>query len=211
MDKLIIASKNKGKINEIKNILKDLPIEVISMTDAGFDMEMEEKGSTFSENAMMKARSLYEHTDGMVLADDSGLEVNFLNDAPGIFTARFAGDSSGQEEKNKKILHLLKGIDKPYRTARFVCSMAFVSKEKSFTVNGSVEGIISDKPQGTEGFGYDPIFYLPEYNKTMAELPEKTKNKISHRAIALEKLRNELNMLSYTGVVFKNDKNTGNE
>jgi XTP/dITP diphosphohydrolase len=192
MEKLIIASKNKGKINEIKDILKELPFEIISMKDAGYDFEIEENGNTFDENAMLKAKSLFKRTGGMVLADDSGLEVDFLNGAPGIYTARFAGDEACQEEKNARIIGLLSGISSPYRTARFVCSIAFVSSERSFTVNGAAEGLIAEQPCGSAGFGYDPIFFMPEHGKTMAQLPDSVKNKISHRARALYNLRDKL-------------------
>jgi XTP/dITP diphosphohydrolase len=141
---------------------------------------------------MLKAQTLFNLSNNMVIADDSGLEIDFLNGAPGIFTSRFAGETTDQSEKNLKIIYLLKGIEPQYRKARFVCSIAFVSELIKFTVNGSVEGQISEKPEGDNGFGYDPIFYVPEYGKTFAELPESIKNKISHRAKALHKLREEL-------------------
>ena len=192
MEKLIIASKNQGKVNEIKDILKELPFEIISMQDAGYNFEMDESGKTFDENALLKAKALYQHTGGMVLADDSGLEIDFLNGAPGIYTARFAGDKVDQEEKNARIVNLLSGVSSQYRTARFVCSIAFVSGERCFTVNGTVEGRIAEKPCGTAGFGYDPIFFVPAYGKTMAQLPDSVKNKISHRARALYNLRDKL-------------------
>jgi len=199
MDRLVIASGNKGKIREIKEILKDLPLQVVSMKELGFIPEFDEKGATFSENAMIKAKTLSSVTEGIILADDSGLEIDFLNGAPGIFTSRFAGEGTSQEEKNNKIINLLKGIDKKYRTARFVCAIAVVSEDFSFTVEDSVEGIISEEPRGNAGFGYDPIFFVPEYGKTFAELPEETKNKISHRAKALEKLKQKL-----SDIYFKN-------
>ncbi|NLY18897.1 MAG: XTP/dITP diphosphatase [Clostridiaceae bacterium] len=189
MEKLIIATKNKGKAIEIKEILKEFPVEVLSMGEAGYDAEIDENGCSFSENALLKAKALFEITGEMVLADDSGLEVDFLNGAPGIFTSRFAGDNTSQEVKNNRIIHLLKGIDVQFRTARFVCSIAFVSGKTSFCVEGTVEGLIAEEPMGNEGFGYDPIFYLPEYKKTFAQLPESIKNKISHRAIALKKFK----------------------
>ena len=136
----------------------------------GYDDEIEESGNTFDENAMLKARAVFSHTGGMVLADDSGLEIDFLNGAPGIYTARFAGEHTSQEEKNIRISALLSGVASPYRSARFICSIAFVSKDKSFTVNGVTEGLIAEKPVGFAGFGYDPVFFMPEYGKTMAEL-----------------------------------------
>lgn len=191
MEKLIIATKNKGKLNEIKEILKEFPVEVLPMGEAGYDAEIDETGCSFSENALLKARALFNMSGEMVLADDSGLEVDFLNGAPGIFTSRFAGSNVSQEVKNNRIIHLLKGIDVQYRTARFVCSIAFVSRNASFCAEGRVEGLIAEEPAGKEGFGYDPIFYLPEYKKTFAQLPESIKNEISHRAIALKKFKAE--------------------
>lgn len=192
MDKLVIASGNKGKIIEIKAILAELPLKIVSMKDEGYDIEFEETGTTFCENALIKANSLNRYVKGMVLADDSGLEIDYLNGAPGVYTARFGGNNISQTEKNNKIIELLTGVDKKDRTARFVCSIAFVSEKVSFIVNGSIVGLISDKPAGDEGFGYDPIFFVPEYNKTFAQLPEEIKNKISHRAKALEKLKQKL-------------------
>lgn len=189
MKRLIIASNNKGKITEIKSILEAFPVEVVSMGDAGYKINVEEKGSSFCENAIIKARELFEKSGEMVLADDSGLEIDFLNGAPGIYTARFAGENTSQEERNNKIIQLLKGVEKQYRTARFVCCIAFVSKNISFEANGFIEGLISEEPAGDMGFGYDPVFYLPEYDKTFAQLSEQIKNKISHRAIALNKFR----------------------
>jgi len=193
--KLIVASKKDGKIKEIKKILDGLPFEIISMKEAGLDQDIKESGICFEENAMLKAQAIFNLTNNMVIADDSGLEIDFLNGAPGIFTSRFAGESTDQGEKNKKIIYLLKDIEPQYRKARFVCSIAFVSEQIEFTVTGSVEGQISEKPEGDNGFGYDPIFYVPEYGKTFAELPENVKNKISHRAKALFKLREELDKI----------------
>ncbi|NLM10681.1 MAG: RdgB/HAM1 family non-canonical purine NTP pyrophosphatase [Clostridiaceae bacterium] len=195
MDKLVIASGNTGKITEIKAILNELPLKVVSMKEEGYNPEFDEIGATFSENALIKAKTLNKVVNGIVLADDSGLEIDFLNGAPGIFTSRFAGENVSQEEKNNKIIYLLKGIDKRYRTARFVCSIAFISNSITFTVEESIEGIISEEPMGDAGFGYDPIFFVPEYQKTFAELPEDIKNKISHRAKALAKLRQKLSII----------------
>jgi len=195
MDKLVIASGNAGKIAEIKAILKDLPLDVVSMKESGFNMEFDEIGTTFSENALIKANTLSKHVNGLVLADDSGLEIDFLNGAPGIFTSRFAGENASQQEKNNKIINLLRGIDRKYRTCRFVCSIAVVSESISISVEDSIEGIISEEPRGNSGFGYDPIFYVPEYQKTFAELPEEVKNKISHRAKTLEKMRQKLSVI----------------
>jgi len=195
MDKLVIASGNIGKITEIKAILKDLPLQVVSMKEMGYNPEFDEVGATFSENALIKANTLRKFVNDIVLADDSGLEIDFLNGAPGIFTSRFAGENASQEEKNNKIINLLKGIDYKYRTCRFVCSIAVVSDNINLIVEDSIEGVISEVPRGNAGFGYDPIFYVPGYKKTFAELPEDIKNQISHRAKALEKLRQKLSVI----------------
>lgn len=195
MEKLVIASGNAGKIKEIKTILNKLPFNVVSMRDEGYNTDFDETGATFRENALIKANTLKRAVNGIVLADDSGLEIDFLNGAPGIFTSRFAGENAHQHEKNIKIINLLKGIDEKYRTCRFVCAIAFVSDKIIFTVEESTEGIISCEPRGDAGFGYDPIFFVPEYGKTFAELPESIKNRISHRAKALEKLHRELSVI----------------
>jgi len=194
MRKFIIATKNKGKIKEIEKILTGLPLDVISMEQVGIYKDIEENGATFEENALIKAQELHKLTGEMVMADDSGLEVDYLNGAPGVYSARFAGEGATDEDKNKKLLNLLEGVPFEKRKARFVCAIAVVLPDgKSFIEKETCEGYIALTPQGSNGFGYDPLFYIPEYNMTMAQLDPDVKNRISHRAKALgamvEKLR----------------------
>ncbi len=196
MKKLIVATLNKGKLKEIREILAGLPYEVISMDEAGFSMDIEENGTTFEENAMIKSRTIWEATGEMVMADDSGLVVDYLDGAPGIYSSRFAGEGASDADKNKKLLGLLDGVPMEQRTARFVCAVAVVYPDGSdFTVRGQCEGLIWTEPRGANGFGYDPLFYIPEYDMTVAEMEPIKKNSISHRGRALalmaEKLKNE--------------------
>ena len=197
MKKIVVATKNKGKLTEIKEIFKNkgLDFEISSLKDECIDAEVIENGSTFKENAFIKALEIYKKTNTYVLADDSGIEIDFLNGSPGIFSARFCGEDTISQEKNQKILKLLQGIPYEYRTARFTCALAFFYPNgKSISALGHCEGYINEEPQGENGFGYDPIFYIPNYDKTMAELDSSIKNKISHRAVALnllvEKIKN---------------------
>ena len=187
MKKLIVASKNKGKLKEIKEILSDMPIKVISMDEAGVDIEIEETGMTFEENALIKAKAVFDVTGNIILADDSGLEVDCLNGAPGIYSARFAGDNASDNDNLVKLLGMLKDIPMEKREARFVCAVAAILENGSyFTVRGTCEGYITDTPNGENGFGYDPVFLVPRFQKTMAELDEELKNEISHRGNALK-------------------------
>jgi len=196
MKKLIVATRNKGKLKEIREILDNLDYEVVSMDEAGFAVDIEETGTTFEENALIKARTIYEATGEISLADDSGLEVDYLNGAPGIYSARFGGEGASDREKNDKLLDMLKNASMPERTARFVCVVAVVFPGgRSFTVRGECSGLIWTEPRGANGFGYDPVFYVPEYGMTIAEMDSALKNKISHRGKALalmaEKLKHE--------------------
>lgn len=194
MKKLIIASNNYHKVKEIKTILAGFPIEVISLKDAGIDIEVEESGSTFMENAFIKASEIFQISkDAMVLADDSGIMVDTLNGAPGVFSARFAGEHGNDKKNNDKLLKLLEGRPYEERKACFVSAIVLIlSKERIIKVQGEVKGYINESPSGDGGFGYDPLFYYPEYNMTFGEISEKVKNNISHRAKALEKLKQEL-------------------
>jgi XTP/dITP diphosphohydrolase len=193
MKKLIAATGNKGKLEEIRRIFKLLPLEVISMEDAGINVDIEECGSTFEENALIKALEVSKLTCHMVMADDSGLEVDFLNGAPGIHSSRFAGKGATDEDRNRKLLNLLKNVPFEKRTARFVCAVAVVLPDRShFTVRGICEGYIGFKPEGENGFGYDPLFYIPEYNMTVAQMKLEDKNKISHRGKALKLMVEEI-------------------
>lgn len=192
MKKLIIASNNNHKILEIKNILSKYDIEVLSLNQAGINIEIEENGSTFMENALIKANTVFNLVkDSMVLADDSGLMVDALGGMPGIYSARFAGEHGNDKKNNIKLLEMMKGIPYEERNAKFVCAMALiVNKKNIIKVQGEISGIICEREIGQDGFGYDPLFYVPKYNKTFAQMGEKLKNSISHRAIALKKLEN---------------------
>ncbi len=193
MKKIILASNNKGKIAEVKEILKDMNVEVISMKEAGLDVDIEENGSTFEENALIKAEAIMKMTGEITIADDSGLEVDYLNKEPGIYSARYMGHDTSYDIKNNAIIQRLDGVKGTDRSARFVCAMAVVFPDgKNIIARGTMEGLIADKPMGENGFGYDPIMYLPEYQKTSAQLSSEEKNKISHRGKALEKLKTQL-------------------
>jgi XTP/dITP diphosphohydrolase len=193
MRKFIVATRNKGKLKEIKEILAGMSYEVITMEEAGFDKEIEETGQTFEENALLKAQKVYEALGEIVMADDSGLEVDYLNGAPGIYSSRFAGENASDAERIDKLLKMLEGVEIKDRKARFVCSIAVVfSDDLSFVVRGTCEGYIAFKPEGDNGFGYDPVFYIPEYGKTMAQLDSEEKNRISHRGRALNLMLEEL-------------------
>lgn len=192
-DKIIFATGNKNKMREIREILSDLGMEILSMKEAGIDKEINENGKTFEENALIKARAVAEDTDAVVLADDSGLEIDYLNKEPGIYSARYLGEDTSYEIKNQALLDRLSGVKKEDRTARFVCAIAAVLPDKrEFVVRETIEGYIGEKPAGTNGFGYDPIFYVDEYGCSTAELSEEKKNEVSHRGKALRAMREVL-------------------
>ena len=185
---LVLATNNEGKVRELKELLGD--IEVLSLADFPELPEVVEDGSTFEENAAKKARLIAEQTNLVALADDSGLEVDYLGGQPGIYSARFAGEEKDDEKNNNKLLKLLLDVPESGRTARFRCVIAIATPGgKVYTTEGSCEGIIGFAPTGQDGFGYDPLFYVPEYNKTFAELDLDQKNIISHRGKALNKAR----------------------
>lgn len=189
----IVATKNKGKIVEIKELLAGLPLRVISMEEAGIDLEIEENGNTFEENALIKAREVMRVTGSYVMADDSGLEVEFLDGAPGIYSARFGGEGIGDAGRNAKLLELMQDVPEEKRRCRFVCAVAVIQPNGSFfTVRGTCEGRLGTEPRGAHGFGYDPLFYMPEYGKTIAEMDMQEKNAVSHRGKALRKMVAEL-------------------
>ncbi len=190
--KLIIASNNEGKIREFKKMLEPLGYEPVSMKEAGINAQIAEDGDTFSENAHIKAKTIYEIASCPVLADDSGLEIEFLGGAPGVYSARYAGENATDEERCSKILEEMRGVDKPLRNAKFVCSLYFIRDDDfELCVNGECEGFIGEEPTGENGFGYDPIFMIDD-DTSMACLTDEEKNKISHRARALESLVQEL-------------------
>lgn len=193
MSKLIIATRNQGKLIEIKSILKSFPLDVVSMEEDGILLDVEETGTTFDENSFKKAKEIFDLTNSIVMADDSGLEVDFLNGAPGVYTARFAGENATNEQKISKLLGLMAEVPFEQRTARFVCSITvYYQTNKYFTVSGFCEGLITTAPVGSNGFGYDPIFYIPQFQKTLAELPQDQKNEISHRGKALHLMTDKL-------------------
>ena len=191
--KIVFATGNEGKMREVRLILQDLGFPVLSMKEAGVSLDIEENGTTFAENAMIKARAVWEKTGGIVLADDSGLVVDYLGGEPGVYSARYLGEDTSYEIKNQAIIDRLADAKEEERTARFVSAIAAVLPDGSELVTeGTVEGLIAHEPAGNGGFGYDPIFFLPEYGKTTAELAPEDKNKISHRGRALEKIREVL-------------------
>ena len=187
---VVVASKNKGKVSEIREILKAIGIKVVSMEDIGFSDDIKETGKTFEENALIKAKAIYQRVGCPVLADDSGLEVEYLDNAPGIFSARFA---ENDDKRIQKILNLLDGVLEQDRKAHFVCVMVlYINDDEKIVSQGIVDGYIAKERAGDNGFGYDPIFYVPQYKKTMAQLTSDVKNQISHRANALKNLVSEL-------------------
>ena len=190
MDKIVFATTNEGKVKEIKEILGDFPIEVVSMKEMGITADIEENGTTFEENSLIKARALAKLTGLPALADDSGLEVDYLNGEPGIYSARYLGRDTDYDYKNNYIIDKLSEAKGEDRSARFVCVISLVLPDgREFVERGVVEGLIGYEQKGENGFGYDPIFYLPEYGKTSAELPPEEKNKISHRGKALTAMK----------------------
>lgn len=190
MNEVVIATTNQGKIREIESILKDIKVKVKSLKDFPDISEIEEDGLTFSENALKKAQLVSKLTGRVTIADDSGLEVQYLNGRPGVYSARYAGENATDALNIQKLLKELQNVPYAQRKAKFRCVMVLCSPNGlCHSVNGECEGIIGFEPQGTYGFGYDPVFIVPEYNKTMAQLGPDIKNRISHRAKALEKLK----------------------
>lgn len=184
--KIIFATQNAHKMIEIKQILNDLPFEVVSMEEAGIYIDVVEDGLTFEENAAKKAVEIMKVTGEIVLADDSGLEIDYLNKEPGIYSARYLGKDTPYPEKNQIIINRLEGVEEEKRSARFVCVIAAAYPNgEVLTARGTIEGRIAHSIMGSNGFGYDPIFYVPKYNKTTAEMEPELKNSISHRGNAL--------------------------
>jgi len=192
--RIIFATGNENKMKEIRMILADLGLEILSMKEAGVFEEIEEDGMSFEENAEIKARAISRvMTNDIVLADDSGLEIDYLNKEPGIYSARYMGEDTSYHIKNASLIERLNGVPDEKRTARFVCAVAAAFPDGSVkTVRGTMEGRIGYEEKGENGFGYDPIFYLPEYGCTSAELSGEEKNKISHRGKALRAIKDEL-------------------
>ena len=180
-------------MKEIRAILADLGVPVLSMKEAGITAEIVEDGKTFEENADIKARTIMELTGDVVLADDSGLEIDWLNGEPGIYSARYMGEDTSYDIKNSHLIQLLDGVPQEQRTARFVCVISAAFPDgRILHGRGTIEGIIGYEIKGENGFGYDPIFYLPEYGCTTAELPPEKKNELSHRGKALREIKMKL-------------------
>lgn len=196
MDKIIFATGNENKMREIRMILKDLGMEILSQKEAGIKADVVEDGKTFEENALIKAKEIAriaredpDYRDSVILADDSGLEIDYLNKEPGIYSARYMGEDTSYDIKNQALLERLSGVPDEKRTARFVCAIAAAFPDgTSEVVRGTMEGIIGYEAAGENGFGYDPIFFLPEYGCTSAELSPEKKNELSHRGEGLRKM-----------------------
>jgi len=192
MKKLVIASNNKGKIKEIKEILIGLPLDVVSLSDENIDIDVVEDGTTFAENAKKKAVEICDYllnrgdSDFIVIADDSGIEVDYLNGEPGVYSARYAGEHGNDDKNNAKLLENLKDVPWEERRARFVCQLAVIDNNKIYkSVVGYVEGHILEEVNGVDGFGYDPLFYCDELKKSFGEAKLNEKNLVSHRGRAL--------------------------
>ena len=194
--RIVFATGNEGKMREVRLILADLGMEILSMKEAGADPDIVEDGKTFGENAEIKARAVWEQTGGIVLADDSGLVIDWLNGEPGVYSARYMGEDTSYEIKNQALIDRLAGVEGADRSARFVCNIAAVLPDGQVVhTEETMEGRIAEKPAGHEGFGYDPILYLPEFGKTSAEITIEEKNRIRHRGKALEAMKVKLNEL----------------
>ncbi len=193
MNKIIFATTNEDKMKEIKMILGDLDLPILSLKDAGIKIDIVEDGKTFEENALIKAREIMKVTGEIVLADDSGLEVDYINKEPGIYSARYMGEDTPYCIKNQSIIDRLKDAKGDERSARFVCAIAAVLPDgKEYTTRATIEGLIGYEEKGTNGFGYDPLMYVPEYGMTTGEMTPEDKNKISHRGKALREMRSKL-------------------
>ena len=190
---VIFATGNENKLREIRQITQDMDIEIVSMRDAGYYEDVEETGTTFEENAYLKASAIAKKCGLPTLADDSGLEIDHLGKEPGIYSSRYLGEDTPHSVKNADLLRRMEGVPDSERAARFVCAVCYVRPDgSSETVRATMEGIVAHEAAGTNGFGYDPIFYLPEKGCTSAELPPEEKNRISHRGKALRMMRDIL-------------------
>lgn len=195
---IVFATKNAGKMREIKAIMENTKFSVMSMEEAGIDIDVEEDGKTFEENAIKKAVAIMQASGKITLSDDSGLEIDCLDKAPGVYSARYLGEDTPYAVKNAKILKMIKNVADEDRTARFVSVIAAAipiensGKYDIVTARGEIEGVIARQAKGENGFGYDPIFYMEKYKMTMAEMPAQLKNEISHRGKALELMKEKL-------------------
>lgn len=191
--RIVFATGNAGKVKEIRMIMEDVGMEVISMKEAGISVDIEEDGSTYEENALLKARAVAAYTDDIVMADDSGLEIDYLNKEPGIYSARYMGEDTSYHIKNANLVERLEGVPDEERTARFVCAIAAVLPDgRVLETRETIEGRIGYEERGENGFGYDPIFMLPQYGKSTAEISPELKNELSHRGKALRLMKEKL-------------------
>ena len=191
--RMIFATTNEGKMKEIRMILADLGMEILSLKDLNISVDIEENGETFEENAIIKAKAICELTGEMVLADDSGLEVDYMDKAPGVYSARYLGEDTPYSVKNQTIIDNLKDAKGEERSARFVCAIAAAFPDgRVLTTQATIEGYIGFEERGTNGFGYDPLLYVPEYDMTTGQMEPEMKNKISHRGKALELMKEKL-------------------
>jgi XTP/dITP diphosphohydrolase len=188
-NKLLLATNNLGKVREMVELLKGVPFEITTPAAEGISLDVEETGSTFEENAILKAKAFSKKSGLLSLADDSGLQVYSLDLEPGVLSARYAGEHASDKEKVRHLLHKMKNIERDRRQARFCCVMAMSNPEAGVEIfDGVCEGMISEEPKGSSGFGYDPVFYIPSVGKHMAELSMNEKNSLSHRGIAAQKV-----------------------
>lgn len=207
MKKIIFATGNEDKMKEIRRILADPQLEILSLKDAGIHADIDENGKSFEENAMIKAEAICKMTGEIVLADDSGLEIDYLNKEPGIYSARYIGEDTSYHIKNANLIERLEGVPDEKRTARFVCAIAAVLPNgEVLHSEGTIEGIIGYEEQGENGFGYDPIFYLPQYGCTTAQLEPDVKNELSHRGKALRAIKEQLRKYCEEGAYEDTDR-----
>lgn len=191
--RIVFATNNEGKLREIRAILSDLGVEVVTMKEAGIQIDIEENGATFEENAVIKVKTVATVCNDIVMADDSGLEIDALNKEPGVYSARYLGEDTSYHVKNNTLIQRLEGIEPDKRTARFVCAIAAALPDgRILETKGTIEGVIGYEERGENGFGYDPIFLIPEYGKTTAEIDAELKNQLSHRGKALRLMKEKL-------------------
>lgn len=198
MIKIIFATSNANKIREIKEIINIPNIDIVSMEEEGIKIDIEENGTTYEENALIKARAIAQlRPNEIIMAEDSGLEIDYLNGEPGLYSARYMGHNTPYNKKNKAILDLLKGVEKSKRTAQYVCSVvAVLPDRRELSAMGILKGEIGEEEKGVNGFGYDPIFFLPQRGCYMSELTDEEKNMISHRGKALREIINKLKAIN---------------
>lgn len=192
---IVLATRNEDKIREIKAVLSGLEIDVLTLDQFPGVPEVIEDGQTLAENALKKAKAIYNATGLLALADDTGLEVDYLDGQPGVYSSRFAGEMASYDDNCQKLLRLMNGVPEQQRTARFRCVIAIIGLDVEKLAEGVCEGFITDKKRGTQGFGYDPVFYVPEFDQTFAEMSLKLKNEISHRGLALKQARKVLQQM----------------